>query len=183
MRRLPAALVAGAAGTLAIDAVTYADMALRGRPASPIPGRAVDALAARYGLRLGRRATAKHRREALAALLGHATGIGAALTLPLAEPLVRRLPPAAASVALGLGSMAASDLSTIRMGLTDPRTWGVAGWAEDVVPHVVFGTVTVAVYRALRSREAGVAQAAAAEQATAAERAGGPVLGETPGAP
>ena len=45
-------LAAGAAGTVALDAVGYLDMALRGRPASPFPGRVVDAVAQRNLLAL-----------------------------------------------------------------------------------------------------------------------------------
>jgi hypothetical protein len=30
----------------------------------------------------------------------------------------------------------------IVLGVTDPRTWGIAGWVSDVVPHVAYGVVT-----------------------------------------
>ena len=45
--------IAGAVGTLALDASTYADMALRGRPPSEVPAKTVDALAARRGTSFG----------------------------------------------------------------------------------------------------------------------------------
>ena len=40
--RIIAGLLAGAAGTTALNAVTYADMALRGRPGSEIPEHLVE---------------------------------------------------------------------------------------------------------------------------------------------
>ena len=42
-------LAAGAAGTVALDAVSHLDMALRGRPASTVPEQLVDAVAERIG--------------------------------------------------------------------------------------------------------------------------------------
>ena len=42
-------LIAGAAGTAALHAVTYLDMALRGRPASTVPEQLVDAIAGATG--------------------------------------------------------------------------------------------------------------------------------------
>src|SRR3569833_2837053 len=53
--RMIAGLLAGAAGTTALNAVTYGDMALRGRPASEVPERLVDRLGLRRGGRPGRR--------------------------------------------------------------------------------------------------------------------------------
>jgi hypothetical protein len=35
---------------------------------------------------------------------------------------------------------------------TDPRTWSVSDWASDVVPHLVYGTVTSATLRGLLSK-------------------------------
>jgi hypothetical protein len=42
-------LVAGAAGTVALDAATYADMVPRGRPSSEVPAQTVERLAERIG--------------------------------------------------------------------------------------------------------------------------------------
>jgi len=31
-------------------------------------------------------------------------------------------------------------------GVSDPRTWGLSGWASDAIPHLVYELVTVAAY-------------------------------------
>jgi hypothetical protein len=33
--------------------------------------------------------------------------------------------------------------------VTDPKTWGTAGWLADIVPHVVYGLTVVAVFDAI----------------------------------
>jgi hypothetical protein len=33
-------------------------------------------------------------------------------------------------------------------GATDPRSWGASGWIADIVPHVIYGLVTVIAYDA-----------------------------------
>ncbi len=50
--RLAAGVASGAVGTTALNAATYLDMALRGRPASDVPERATDAVLERAGLEL-----------------------------------------------------------------------------------------------------------------------------------
>jgi hypothetical protein len=42
--------------------------------------------------------------------------------------------------------MAASDIPIAALGMSDPATWGVSGWAADVVPHLAYGLVTVIAY-------------------------------------
>jgi hypothetical protein len=44
MRAIGWGLVAGAAGTTALNAITYLDMAIRGRPASDTPERTIERL-------------------------------------------------------------------------------------------------------------------------------------------
>lgn len=50
LRGLMAGAAAGAAGTTALNAVTYLDMAWRARPASQTPEQAVEKLAERAGV-------------------------------------------------------------------------------------------------------------------------------------
>jgi hypothetical protein len=45
--------------------------------------------------------------------------------------------------------MAASDLPATALGLTDPRSWGAAGWVSDLLPHLAYGIATATVYEAL----------------------------------
>jgi hypothetical protein len=45
--------------------------------------------------------------------------------------------------------MAATDLPAVATAATDPRSWGVSGWASDLLPHLVYGLVTTAVFKSL----------------------------------
>ena len=46
--------------------------------------------------------------------------------------------------------MAASDIPIALTGVSDPATWSTTDWLSDLIPHLVYGLVTVAVYDALR---------------------------------
>ena len=75
-------LVAGTAGTTALFATTYLDMAIRGRPASRTPEQTVEQMADLLGVTLPGDAEARQARaEGLGNLLGLAAGVttGAAL--------------------------------------------------------------------------------------------------------
>ena len=45
--------------------------------------------------------------------------------------------------------MAASDVPLIASRVSDPRSWGVSGWLSDLIPHLLYGLVTVATYESL----------------------------------
>jgi hypothetical protein len=47
--------------------------------------------------------------------------------------------------------MAGSNVPMTALGVTDPRSWGAAGWISDVVPHLAYGLVTAAVAKRLVS--------------------------------
>jgi len=83
---------AGAAGTTALNAVTYLDMLLRGRPASEVPGKAAGILADRLGIAALRSADASDaadaRRQGMGALLGYATGVGVGVAYGLVAAAV-----------------------------------------------------------------------------------------------
>jgi hypothetical protein len=49
-RSMLAGAAAGAAGTTALNAVTYLDMAIRGRPASSVPDQAVRTIGGKLGV-------------------------------------------------------------------------------------------------------------------------------------
>ena len=141
--RVIAGLLAGATGTTALNIVTYADMALRGRPASGVPEELVD----RLGVPLGDDEKAANRRQAVAALLGIGVGlgVGAAYGLTGGPP---RTPVglAAGAIALTAAASLAGDGPPAALGLTDPRTWTAADWLSDIVPHLVYGAVTAVAY-------------------------------------
>jgi hypothetical protein len=138
--------LAGAAGTTALDVVTYLDMTVRNRPPSDVPEQAVDKLAGAVGVA----SLGDGRRAGLGALIGYASGLGIGTAYGALRSRVRWSPSLPlAGVALGLGAMAATDAPIVGLGLSDPREWGVSGVLSDVVPHVVYGVVTAVAYDAL----------------------------------
>jgi hypothetical protein len=159
MRGLILGAVAGAAGTMALDMVSYADMAVRGRGSSDLPAEVVRRLALRAGAAAlsipsddADEAT-KNRRSALGALSGYTIGIalGAAYGLLSYRTPARRGFLVRAFV-LGALAMAASDVPSAALGATDPRTWEASGWISDIVPHAAYGLVTAAAFEAMASR-------------------------------
>src|SRR3954451_8312239 len=78
--------LAGAAGTTALDAVTYLDMAVRGRPSSSTPEDTVVKLADTLGVTIpGDGDTRANRVAGLGPLTGYAAGIGIGALLGLAR--------------------------------------------------------------------------------------------------
>ena len=142
-RSFLAGTVAGAAGTIALDIATYADMALRGRPSSEAPSKLVEKLASTLGIPalLGDDDAAKNRRSGAGALLGYANGVGIGTAYGAIRPLLRGVPPLVTGLALGAAAMAASDIPMIKSGVTDPQEWGTAGWLADIIPHAIYGLV------------------------------------------
>ena len=137
---------AGAAGTTALNAVTYLDMAVRGRPASSAPQTGVQTIAGKLGVRIpGDDQTAQNRVAGLGPLLGIVTGVGVGMALGAARGTGwRPALPLSATIA-GLGAMVVSDLPMTGLGISDARQWSLADWLSDAVPHVAFGLVTAAV--------------------------------------
>jgi hypothetical protein len=148
MRRLVNGLLAGAAGTAALDTVTYLDMAVRGRPASTTPERSVRKLAGLVGLDLGTGERAGNRATGLGAVLGYATGAGVGAAYALLAG--RRLPWRWSATALALGALVAANVPMTAVKITDPRTWTAADWAADLVPHAAYGAVTALAFDRLR---------------------------------
>ncbi|QFY13473.1 hypothetical protein GBF35_49105 [Nonomuraea phyllanthi] len=68
MHTLVKGLIAGAAGTSALNIATYLDMAIRARAASSTPQQAVEKLTDLTDVDLGDDEQADHRKQALAAL-------------------------------------------------------------------------------------------------------------------
>ncbi|MFY1696684.1 MULTISPECIES: hypothetical protein [unclassified Solwaraspora] len=151
MRRIWSGLLAGAAGTSALNMVTYLDMVGRARPASSTPERSVGRLADTLHVDLGDEQTASNRRAGLGPLLGYATGLGAAALYAVAGP--RRAPVWAATGLLAALAMAGSDAPLTLLKVTDPRQWSAADWASDIVPHLAYGLVAAAVLHRLQHRD------------------------------
>src|SRR2546423_737780 len=176
MKKFTRGAVAGAAGTTALNAVGYADMAMRGRPASSVPARVAEQLARRVGGTIpGNDAARQNRLEGLGALAGIATGAGVGALAGQLQGAVRRLGPLAGPAVIGGAAMLVTDVTTALLGVSDPRTWDAASWLSDIVPHLAFGAV---VYAALpQSRAAAppnVPSAAGSEESRAGGAARGP---------
>jgi hypothetical protein len=142
------AVTAGAAGTTALNAATYLDMAVRGRPASQSAEETVRRLADRSHVDLGPGPKATNRRSGLGPLLGYLAGIGTPVIFGLAARN-RRIPVSAAAPLLGAAAMVAADAPLTGLRVSDPRTWSRTDWASDIVPHLVYGVVTAAVWHRL----------------------------------
>lgn len=160
--RIFAGAIAGAAGVVALNAVGYLDMLLRGRPASDLPARVAGKLADEMGLPFDLSTDTDdeededepdapaNRREALGALLGMANGVGIGVCYGIARLILPKPPAWLAGTALGAAAMAASDYPATRLGLTEPREWTATDWASDVLPHMAFGVVTAIAFEAAR---------------------------------
>ncbi len=150
-------LVAGAAGTVALNVATYADMAIRGRASSGAPSKMVSIVADKAGIALSPKGvgvndeTAQNRESGLGALLGYVNGLGTGVMYGLLRSQLDddTVSTPLASVVVGLAAMAASDVPIVALGVDNPKTWGVSGWASDLIPHLIYGLVTVATYEAL----------------------------------
>jgi hypothetical protein len=144
-RQILVGALAGAAGTTALNAVTYLDMAVRGRPSSDVPEQSVERAASTTGVRIpGDGETRRNRVSGLGPLAGVATGVGIGVAYGVAVGLLGRPPLALAGLLVGAGAMAGTDVPMVATGLTDPRSWGVAGWLSDIVPHIAYGYATAA---------------------------------------
>lgn len=152
--------IAGAAGELALNVVSYADMLVRARPSSSMPEEVAGRMADMAGIELskpGERADiAETRRQASGALMGYGMAVGSAVVYALLRRAGLRLPVPLAGLAIGGGAMAISDATATGLGATDPSTWGVAGWLSDIVPHAVFGLVAAATLELIDPRPSGL---------------------------
>lgn len=139
-RSLARGLVAGAAGTTALNLVGYLDMALRGRPASDVPERVVDAFAAETGRSVpGGGKVRKSRRSALGALAGIGNGLGVGVLASGVRSYGVRFPAPVGAVVAGAAAMAATDVPIALLGISDPRTWTAIDWLADAAPHLAYG--------------------------------------------
>jgi hypothetical protein len=137
---------AGAAGTTALDVITYLDIAVRGRPTSTTPERTVEAMARLFDLTVpGTGDVLANRLLGLGALTGYAAGIGMGLILGLAYALGWRPGLFVATLVATAMALIGTNGPMTLLGVTDPRTWGIVGWISDLVPHLGYGVVTALV--------------------------------------
>lgn len=145
-----AGLAAGAAGTTALNGVTYLDMAARGRSTSSAPEDTVEKLAEKVGVTIpGDEDTRKNRLAGLGPLTGLAAGLGVGAALGLARTCGFRPNLLIAGVVTGAAAMVGTDGPMAVLGVSDPSTWAAKDWLSDAVPHLAYGLVTAAVVQGL----------------------------------
>jgi len=150
MRPVRRGLVAGAAGTLLLNATTYVDMALTGRDVDNGPGEAVRRTARRVGLRAP---GDDPRLQAYGELGGMAVGLGLGAVAGLLSSAGFRPRTPVGTLALGGLALAASDASLLATGVTHPRDWRTADVVRQVVPHLAYGLGTCWALAAMSERQ------------------------------
>lgn len=144
---------AGAAGTTALNATTYLDMAVRGRGSSSAPQDLVEAVADRADVEIP---GGDDERDNRLAGLGPLSGIGVGVVVGAMAGLVLGAlrkrgvtPPAPVPVLLiGAAAMALADVPLKLFGISEPSDWEGKDWAADALPHLFYGVVTYATIRA-----------------------------------
>ena len=149
IRGLARGAAAGAAGTTALNAATYLDMAVRGRPTSDTPEQLVEKAADSAGVTIpGEGETRDNRLAGLGPLSGALVGtLVGALSGAVHEFGLKHnklLPPPVSIVLIGGAAMLLADLPLKLFGVSDPADWAAKDWAADALPHFVYGAVTYA---------------------------------------
>ncbi|MET8330881.1 hypothetical protein [Streptomyces sp. NPDC005181] len=150
LRGLLAGAAAGAAGTTALDAVGYLDMVIRGRGESTTPEVTVERLSKTLHVPIpGAEDVRENRVKGLGPLTGMAAGVGMGALLGLALSCGWRPGNAVLAATATAGALIGTNGPMTVLRVTDPRTWSRSDWVADIVPHVAYALVTVAVVRGL----------------------------------
>lgn len=149
-RSVLAGAAAGAAGTTALNAVTYLDMAVRARPTSSTPEDTVEKLADKAHVEIpGQGEDRDNRLAGLGPLSGIVTGVGLGALLGVARGLGWRPSPVVGAVVATLLALVGANGPMTALGITDLRDWDLDAWLSDVVPHIAYGAVTAASLEAM----------------------------------
>jgi hypothetical protein len=133
---------AGAAGTTALNAVTYLDMTVRGRATSSTPEQTVEALAEKAHVPIpGDEEKRSNRVQGLGPLTGLVAGVGVGVLAGLARAAGLRSQPLVGTALSTVAVLIGSNGPMTVLGITDPRTWSATDWISDVVPHLAYGVV------------------------------------------
>lgn len=150
VRALATGAAAGAAGTTALNTLTYLDMVWRARPSSSTPEATVKKLADITGVKIpGTDEERTNRLAGLGPLTGLVVGVGVGAVLGLAREAGYRPALFGSTLAAAAGALVGSNGPMTVLGITDPRTWSLADWASDIIPHLAYGMVTGAALHAL----------------------------------
>jgi hypothetical protein len=148
---------AGAAGSTALNAATYLDMAIRGRGTSSAPEDLVEAAASRADVKIpGTGDVRDNRLAGLGPLAGIGVGVLVGATAGVVHRALRKrgrsLPAPVAVILISGAAMALSDVPLKLFGISDPSDWKPTDWAADAIPHLTYGLVTYATLRATDAR-------------------------------
>jgi hypothetical protein len=97
---------------------------------------------------------AQQRASGLGALMGFGVGLGVGTAYGALRLSLPQLPVPLAGILLGAAAMAASDVPSIKLDVTNPAEWGTSGWLADIVPHLAYGLVTASVHNVLANSAA-----------------------------
>jgi hypothetical protein len=144
--------LAGAVGTTALNAATFLDMTLRGRPASSTPEQTVERLVAAVGTQVpGDEEKRKARTSALGSLLGTVAGVSAGAAVGALRSTGRPHGPAGTFLVTMTAAMLAGNAPMTLLKVTDPRTWTGKDWLADVLPHLAYAAAATATFEAIGS--------------------------------
>ena len=133
---------AGAAGSTALNAVTYLDMVVRGRGTSSTPEQTVEKLAEAAHVPIpGDDETRQNRVQGLGPMTGLVAGVGVGVVVGLVRASGYRSQPVVGTLLTTLGVLVAANGPMTVLGITDPRTWSATDWISDLVPHLAYGAV------------------------------------------
>ena len=136
-------LIAGAAGATALNAATYIDMAVRGRPSSSAPEDTVEKLADKTGTAIpGSNDTRENRVSGLGALNGIAVGVSVGAALGAVRVFGVRPRVIVIAAVATVSVMALTDILMSALGATDPSEWALTDWLADILPHLDYGVTT-----------------------------------------
>ncbi|MEU3791250.1 hypothetical protein AB0F07_15800 [Streptomyces fructofermentans] len=154
MRPLLNGAAAGAVGTTALNIAGYTDIVLRGRPVSTTPEVTARTIAEKLHVRIpGHGEILENRIAGLGPLTGFAVGLGMGVALSVARAAGWHPSTTSRYVTASVGALIATNAPIALLGISDPRTWSVADWISDIVPHVLYAAVTVSVLDKLNAAD------------------------------
>ncbi len=153
LRQILTGMAAGAAGTTALNGLTYLDMAVRARPTSSTPQDTVERLVDKLPVDVpGEGEERDNRVSGIGPLMGLATGIGVGALYGAVASLTGRPRVGAGALAATAAVLVGSNGPMAALGVSDPREWDANAWLSDVIPHLAYGLVTALTYEATQAR-------------------------------
>lgn len=142
LRGIMIGAAAGAAGTTALNAVTYLDMVVTARGASSTPEETVKKLSDATGMGIpGSEKERANRIAGLGPLMGMTAGVGVGVLLGLSRSAGLRPGPLVSVLLCSVGAMIGGNAPMTLLGVTDPRKWSAKAWVQDALPHFAYGIV------------------------------------------